>query len=276
VGYLPDGRIDSTFGNAGVATIALASAQLAQLVALEDDRMLVVGSGGSNWFLAARLLPTGVLDPSFGSGGVVVIQRGTGTTRARAAWAQSDGRVVLAGYMAPEFGSDWDFAVARLLPSGAMDPSFGDNGWTTTSFGERDQGAAAIGVLPGGRIVAVGSTHDGFQTDFALAGYLPESVTSTEPHSPTEPQASHELSLVRPNPLDADAGFTLFVASAQDIAVELFDALGRRVASLYEGRLVAGETRSFTIRGGALAAGVYALRVRGEAFSDVRKVTVVR
>ena len=77
---------------------------------------------------------------------------------------------------------------------------------------------------------------------------------------------------VAPNP--AVAGTTLRVASAegQTLRVELFDALGRRVAILFD-RPVAGGTE-WSIPLGALTAGVYVVRATGASGTASQRVVV--
>jgi uncharacterized delta-60 repeat protein len=264
---LPEGQLDPLFGSGGVVQEAYPNTWFNAIASQSDGRLVVVGEQTDRYAIA-RYTTRGARDSTFGTHGLVRITHAAGT--ARAAAVQPDGRIVLAGYSGSGFG------ILRLQEDGAPDSTFGVNGWTTTAFPEGWPASIDVALQPAGRIVAVGSTGDAFQSDLALAGYLPQSTTPTEPHSPAGPQASHELSLVRPNPIQDEASFTLFVAASQDVLVEVHDALGRRVASLFHGPLTAGETRSFTLRGGILAAGVYALRVRGESFQEVRTVTVVR
>jgi hypothetical protein len=94
-GYLPDGRLNPAFGSAGIATIPLA-ADLFTPAGIEVDgegRILVAGTVNS-WsqltYVPAgasspvgreqaaliRLLADGRLDPSFGSGGVLITDLG--------------------------------------------------------------------------------------------------------------------------------------------------------------------------------------------------------
>jgi len=61
-----------------------------------------------------------------------------------------------------------DFALARFLPNGALDPSFGGGGFVTTNFGGVDE-ANAILLQPDGKIVLAGTTSNG--GDFALVRY---------------------------------------------------------------------------------------------------------
>ena len=75
------------------------------------------------------------------------------------------------------------------------------------------------------------------------------------------------------NPARAGASVTLVAPLAAEVTVELFDVVGRRVATLVDGT-VAGEQ---TLRlSDALAPGVYVLRLTTDAGSLAQTITVVR
>jgi hypothetical protein len=81
-----------------------------------------------------------------------------------------------------------------------------------------------------------------------------------------------------PNPFRAGMGATVDVAvrEAQDVTVAVYDVLGRRVAVLHDGPVEAGTTERLTLTGRGLASGVYLVRVQGERFQAVRRLTLVR
>jgi hypothetical protein len=100
-------------------------------------------------------------------------------------------------------------------------------------------------------------------------------IPAVEPGAGGGPR-THDLSPIRPNPSSGRAELTLEVAEAQVVRVEVLDALGRRVAVLHDGPLSAGVAHAFVLDGPSLPAGVYAVRVVGETFADVRTLTRVR
>ena len=67
-----------------------------------------------------------------------------------------------------------DFALARYLPDGSLDASFGVGGQVTTDFGGQPDGDGAVALVlqPYGKLVAAGFSERG--GDFALARYLPD------------------------------------------------------------------------------------------------------
>ncbi|MEM6782182.1 MAG: T9SS type A sorting domain-containing protein [Bacteroidota bacterium] len=85
---------------------------------------------------------------------------------------------------------------------------------------------------------------------------------------------THELGEVYPNPTAAGAQFTLRVAEAQEVRVRVYDAAGRHVTEAFSGRVEAGIAERVEI-GQGLSAGVYFVRVLGEQFADVQRLTVL-
>ncbi|MEL7363732.1 MAG: T9SS type A sorting domain-containing protein, partial [Bacteroidota bacterium] len=79
-----------------------------------------------------------------------------------------------------------------------------------------------------------------------------------------------------PNPTADRSEITFSVARTQDVQVVLYDVLGRKVADLFTGTLDAEVTRAVEIDVEALPVGLYVVRVTGDDFRAVRRLTVVR
>lgn len=134
----------------------------------------LAGLAGTRLALAAD----GDLDTSFGGDGVVTVDFAVGSDhndRAYAAVLQNDGRLVVAG-RARFSASDTDFAVARLLPNGALDTSFSVDGRTTIAFDLGSPGnsqlldeARSVAIDHSGRIVVCGTARDATATRVAVA-----------------------------------------------------------------------------------------------------------
>lgn len=84
------------------------------------------------------------------------------------------------------------------------------------------------------------------------------------------------LSAPSPNPASGRSTFTIAVERGQHVAVEVFDVMGRRVQTVYEGNLAAGMSETLTLDASALPTGVYVVRATGEDFRRTQRVTVVR
>lgn len=78
-----------------------------------------------------------------------------------------------------------------------------------------------------------------------------------------------------PNPFGSRTRFTLTLDRTQHVTVAVFDVLGRRAATLYDGVLSAG-TSTVTLEARALPQGVYFVRFEGDTFSGTRRVVLNR
>ena len=109
----------------------------------------------------------GDLDPTFGTGGMVITSFGTSSV-ANAVAVQTDGKIVAAGRTGGLSGVH--FAVIRYNEDGSLDGTFGTGGEVTTSFGGTNDEALAVALQANGKIIAVGYTNAGAYR-FALARY---------------------------------------------------------------------------------------------------------
>ena len=83
------------------------------------------------------------------------------------------------------------------------------------------------------------------------------------------------LSAPRPNPTAGGTTLTLTLAEAGNVRAEVFDVLGRRVASVWDGPLGIG-LHDLAVQRGALSAGTYVVRVTTARTTLTRSLTVVR
>src|SRR5438105_5384801 len=154
VRVLAGGHFDPRFGGDGRVVTPFPAVALSLR---PSGRILAVGTYHDD-FALARYLPDGGLDPSFGHRGVVTTDFG-GTEVGSGLAVQSDGRIVAVG-ASVRADSDNDFAVARYLPDGSLDPSFGRDGTVITDAGGRDA-AYDVAIQADGKIVALGSSETG-------------------------------------------------------------------------------------------------------------------
>jgi uncharacterized delta-60 repeat protein len=148
---LPTGAPDPTFGKNGVASLTIDDESIAYSSAiLPNGNILVVGQAthygsatGPSWSKAfiLQLTSNGALDTAFGTGGVIqlnigcFVQGGTLYCRDEAydVAVQPDGKFLIAGDTYANAGpskyssTNYPF-IARLLPTGAFDTSFGKGG----------------------------------------------------------------------------------------------------------------------------------------------------
>jgi hypothetical protein len=147
--------------------------------------------------------------------------------------------------------------------------------------GGTNQPQAAQAVLQAARNMGYAESEIQAMFDrFTARGYpvvFPAAVAAAPAASAgAEPLAAFELTAAYPNPLQAGASFTLRVAEAQRVEVALYDALGRRVQTLYEGPMAAGERRVLTIDARALPSGLYVYRAVGAGVAASETVVLSR
>lgn len=137
-----DGVTDPTFGTSGLLVLPGGSAQDLKVDA--NDRLLVLGQDTGGAYLA-RFDADGGLDASFASGGILHQPLGTSSSATGSDLVfDGAGRILVAGA---------DFAVARVLNDGSLDPEFGVGGVSTTYAGGN---ALGVAVRPSGEIQMVG------------------------------------------------------------------------------------------------------------------------
>jgi uncharacterized delta-60 repeat protein len=157
--FLSNGMPDEGFGVNGVLSmngsidVTLGGATLA---ALPDGRFVLAGTriGAPSWAYSGRLA-SGLANPEF-NGGLVSYTSvaATGSNPVMEMAFDAEGRLVSVGRSTVS-GSRTDVALARHLPDGKLDTSFGQGGIVHLSIADFDA-AYSLNVLPDGRILIGG------------------------------------------------------------------------------------------------------------------------
>ena len=150
--FLANGKRDRTFSDDGMVLTPFDYGQ-ARAVALQPDGKIVAAGFHSRGLALVRYLPDGSLDRTFGDRGRV------GFWDDPAPWAifglavaiQSNGRIVAAGNY-----DIFALGIARLMPDGRLDRSFGGDGVVRTQVVGNEQAFSALALQPGGKILAAG------------------------------------------------------------------------------------------------------------------------
>ncbi len=114
--YTISGTLDTTFGSGGVVTTPIGPGNewAYGVVIQRDGKIVAAGSaynGSNNDFALARYAVSGMLDTTFGSGGIVTTQIGPSHDYAQGIALQRDGKIVAVGYASN--GSVNDLALVR-------------------------------------------------------------------------------------------------------------------------------------------------------------------
>ena len=190
------------FGSGSKITTSFAHPAEASAIAIGDDGRIVVGGSLSYWnsgtsaknemFAVARYTSGGTLDSSFGGGGKVTFDAGSGVWNEqneesiRGLALDANGRIVAAGTYAAQ-GVTPRFAVIRFLQNGVRDTTFGSQStglvtafggcsWTAGCFEEAS--ASSLALQSDGKIVVAGSVRPlnsgSLAYDVALVRLLPD------------------------------------------------------------------------------------------------------
>jgi uncharacterized delta-60 repeat protein len=191
---LSDGQSDLSFGvhDDGSASVDISpgSSDFVYAIAVDaSDRVIAggvsfqAGSSINGQPFVVRFTPSGVLDESFGSGGVVL---GSDEGLITDLLVDHAGRYLATGYS--DELSPTSNVLIRYLPDGSLDPAFGGGfGFAAVPFFADD-----VAVDKDQRIVVsgVGGEEGGDEIDFAVARYFGDITPSPPAPGPTETTAS--------------------------------------------------------------------------------------
>jgi uncharacterized delta-60 repeat protein len=170
------GQLVPDFGSGGMAvhdlgTSPSSSGSIEDLEVLNDGRILATGSSAPGQLFVARFLANGDVDPSFGTGGKVLLDPTPALDAGLGLALTSDGRILVAGI---SHNDDLNSAVwvLRLLHDGAPDLAFGPVGDRVFDLTEGLDGAAAVALQPDGKAVIAGSASPGGGASQLMVGRL--------------------------------------------------------------------------------------------------------
>ena len=256
VRYLPDGDLDDSFGTGGMVMTSLTDFHDVSMAVrpLSDERFLVVSGAGLNRSVSC-FLENGTLDPGFGTGGVVLTDLGCAAGYLDIA-TQADGRILICSHtVVADIGRA---AIARYMPDGTLDPSFGLNGLVTTGYALGNY-ANALAIQEEGMVVAVGEVNAGLPAniDFWLARYQTGLALGEGSPNGSFPELS-----VRPSPVEREAWIDLMLHGPCDLGVDVRDMAGRIVVSDVGRMLLNAGSYSIPVDMSGLVPGSYVITLR--------------
>ncbi len=180
--YGTDGSLDTSFGDSGKITTAVAKESNADSVAMQSDGKIVVAGnsfidGGNNDFAVVRYNANGKLDSSFNQTGKASADFGAHDLP-RSVALHGDGRIVVAGYTTDE--SKKQCALACFKANGSLDTSFNGTGKVVTTFGgDGDAEGQGVAAQSDGKTVVVGYATVGGVQRFAVERYKTDGALDT-------------------------------------------------------------------------------------------------
>ena len=172
-----DGSLDSSFASGGVSYGYQFPYSSAYDIKIQNDGRIVL-AGEQNFKMAVfRYLPDGSPDSTFHADGLMTFEAFSGVNVLRALELQEDEKIVVTGFGGP---NEYDVVLARVLPNGNLDQTFGSFGWTTLEVSPGDDGVGSLVIQSDGKIIVVGSTdyspnYDMFAARFNENGVLDNS-----------------------------------------------------------------------------------------------------
>lgn len=169
-----DGSTDIFFGGEGevadlVGPAAVGVQSNGQIITAGTVTTALSLSGNSTGFGVTGSFPSGFPNLLFGTRGLAVTSFPNLTMTGASSLAIQPNNFIVAAGSAGTSASSSEFALARYVPTGQLDNSFGTGGLVTTSFGNGTASIAAIVLQSDGKIVAVGQASNG---GLVVARYL--------------------------------------------------------------------------------------------------------
>lgn len=181
--YLADGELDSSFGERGVSLIGVGSESRAEGIALRDQGGVVLSgtfrSGGRVSLMLAALDEHGLLDKTFGKGGVAVPAGTLPMSEGYRLAADREGLLYVAG--ASGLPGRRDTALFRFFSNGEPDPDFGRAGVVINPVSSEDDVLYDVAVNERG-VIASGFATEAGQRRFLLASYAPQNGSLDAPN----------------------------------------------------------------------------------------------
>jgi uncharacterized delta-60 repeat protein len=227
IGYNADGSINTSFGTGGFvrpqpvnaqqgdSSWGFESAALYPAAGTGNDGKIVMAGwgatpGGVSELLVRRYNPNGMLDSTFGNGGIAAVANLNNPTRVVCVAIQPDGKILVSGQ-----GN-----MVRLNTDGSLDSSFGTGG--IASVPRTDWGAA---LQPNGAVVTAGQFWTGSKYDISVSRFLGQAASPyfiiTGPSAPAAGAANtYTISVYNPDG-SADTGYsgTVHITSSDAHAV---------------------------------------------------------
>jgi uncharacterized delta-60 repeat protein len=166
VRYTSTGALDTTFGTDGITNTTFAGFTFDPFgfAVQKNGDILVAGeaisSAGRIEFGLARYTSNGILDATFGTGGLVTTLVGTRVDVPTAMLLQPNGKIVMAGFeVAQEGVAPGKMSMVRYNSNGSLDATFGTGGISLVT--DTITGPEALALLSNGDYLAVGQNGSG-------------------------------------------------------------------------------------------------------------------
>jgi uncharacterized delta-60 repeat protein len=176
--FYPDGKLDSSFNKTGYNHYKFFTRENIpfSIIIQEDKKIFMTGCAGvtnKTNFAFLRLHEDGTPDDSFGNGGGLQTDFKNGQDVAFTSIILEDGKIMVSG-MARDSITNLDIALARYLPDGTLDPSFGVDGKITHDLkGPLDNGLYMF-RQPDGKFLVCGTNNVIGHNSYVVVRFNPD------------------------------------------------------------------------------------------------------
>lgn len=171
-----DGSVDKNFGTNGMVTTPIsAGCVISKVIIQSTGNIVAIGSSvvnGAGVITLARYTPSGALDATFGSSGIVQTQVGE-RCAARSGVLTSNDEILVAGFSADPIDLP---IIVKYSADGSVDSSFGSGGVATLQLTTDYAQARAIGLQSTGNIIIAGNTSINSLNNLLAARFSPTGV----------------------------------------------------------------------------------------------------
>lgn len=230
--YLPNGNPDNSFSSDGKVIFSITSGEdfPSSAVLQPDGKIVIAGycqvQPANTGMAVVRILPNGNLDSGFGDNGVKIIQVSNAHEQLSDIALQPDGKLLLGG--SANVNGTYHTAMARLLPNGQSDASFGQSGSIVHNLNTLGDNIQALRLQADGKIVSAGSFWIDGRHNFAVCRF--SNVVPTVDND--EPAAQEAAVRLYPNPVREQAILEIDSEASGACTVDLYDLQGKRVKNL--------------------------------------------
>lgn len=264
--YNPDGTPDVSFGANGILLPNLPNdyyvSSFRDLLVQPDSKILLSGGvfdlnnqGGDH--LLFRITSNGEPDLDFDFDGIVITDiNDAGYGHVTDLALQPDGKIIACGWIEASTFISFESLLIRYNPDGSLDNSFGLDGYSYGYFNSDGlTGCEAAGVQSNGRIVTTGSAVRGYAYDLGIAGFASGIVDA--------PEAGHGNLTARifPNPVKDLLQVEYTLENRAICTLGIYDVNGKRLRSVFPGRVKPAGLYRESIPVGDLSPGVYVIRL---------------
>ena len=192
VKFSVNGILDSTWGTTAngltdIPNFFVSSQDTANAIQVQTDGKIILGGTSNNnnlpyqqrCFVLARLLPTGIIDITYGTSGVVITDLSPANNLyGNTMGIQPDNKIILGGRFDTSGTTPISFALARYNITGTLDTTFGLAGTgliledIIPSNPLYEEDGLSLAIQPDGKILLGGTFQNNRQFSFILARYL--------------------------------------------------------------------------------------------------------